>query len=64
MKSLTDYIRECIGSGDFATPLNTIGMGDVQPLNTDPVPININISKKKRKHVKHKKRRYVSEMTC
>jgi len=59
MKSLIDYIKECIGSGDFATPLNTTGMGNVAPLNTDPVPVNTNILKKKPKRIKRKKRHNV-----
>lgn len=35
----------CAGSGDmpsnFATPSNTIGMGGIEPMNTDPLYTNI-----------------------
>ena len=30
-------IKECLDVA-VATPLNTIGMGDVTPFNTDPIP--------------------------
>ena len=53
MKSLVDYIKEEI----FATPMNTLGMGDVGPLNTDPVPMGCSskrIIKKKKRRLKKK----------
>lgn len=45
MKSLTQYLKEC---GDFATPMNTVGMGNVEPLSSDPIPTKTNILKKKK----------------
>lgn len=33
MKDLIEYIRD-----DFATPMNTTGMGDIAPCGTDPLP--------------------------
>ena len=60
MRTLTEYIkehiRECGCCGDCAaTPANTVGMGNVEPLSTDPVPINTNILKKK----KNRRRRII-----
>ena len=49
MKTLIEYLRECGCCGDCAaTPANTIGMGNVEPLSTDPIPTATNISKKKK----------------
>lgn len=45
MKSLTHYLKEC---GDFASPMNTVGMGNVEPLSSDPIPTKTNIFKKKK----------------
>ena len=42
MISLVQYLRECeCGCGCIAaTPMNTVGMGNVEPLSSDPVPTN------------------------
>lgn len=56
MKSLTEYLQECGCCGDCAaTPANTVGMGNVEPLSTDHVPTNTNILKKK----KNRRRRII-----
>ena len=60
MRTLTEYIKEHIQececcSDCAATPANTVGMGNVEPLSTDPVPTNINILKKK----KNRRRRII-----
>ena len=56
MTSLRDYIKECGCCGcDAATPTNTVGMGNVEPLSTDPMPTDKNILKKK----KIRRRRFV-----
>ncbi len=48
MRTLVDYLRECgCGCCSVATPANTVGMGGVEPLSSDPVPTNKNIKKKK-----------------
>jgi len=60
MRTLTEYIKEqiqecgCCGECP-ATPANTVGMGNVEPLSTDPVPTNTNILKKK----KNRRRRII-----
>ena len=59
MRTLTEYIKEhiqeCGCCGDCAaTPANTVGMGNVEPLSTDPVPTNINILKKKKNQRRRK----------
>ena len=59
MRTLTEYIKEhiqeCGCRGDCAaTPANTVGMGNVEPLSTDPVPINTNILKKKKNQRRRK----------
>ena len=60
MRTLTEYIKEhiqeCGCCGDCAaTPANTVGMGNVEPLSTDRVRRNINILKKK----KNRRRRII-----
>ena len=60
MRTLTEYIKEqiqeCGCCGECAaTPANTVGMGNVEPLSTDPVPTNTNILKKK----KNRRRRII-----
>ena len=60
MRTLTEYIKEhiqeCECCGDCAaTPANTVGMGNVEPLSADPVPTNTNILKKK----KNRRRRII-----
>ena len=60
MRTLTEYIKEhiqeCECCGDCAaTPANTVGIGNVEPLSTDPVPTNTNILKKK----KNRRRRII-----
>lgn len=47
MKSLINYIKEC----DFATPLNTIGIGNIQD-NIDFISLSINRKKKKQNKTK------------
>ena len=59
MRTLTEYIKEhiqeCECCGDCAaTPANTVGMGNVDPLSTDPVPINTNILNKKKNRRRRK----------
>ena len=59
MRTLTEYIKEhiqeCGCCGDCAaTPANTVGMGNVEPLSTDPVPTNTNILKKKKNQRRRK----------
>ena len=59
MRTLTEYIKEhiqeCECCGDYAaTPANTVGMGNIEPLSTDPVPINTNILKKKKNRRRRK----------
>ena len=60
MRTLTEYIKEhiqeCKFCGDCAaTPANTVGMGNVEPLSTDPIPTYTNILKKK----KNRRRRII-----
>lgn len=50
MKSLSDYIKEC----DFATPMNTIGMGDVS-VNNDIISEPIEGKPHKLKKIKKNK---------
>lgn len=48
MRTLVEYLKECGCCGDCATtPANTVGMGNVEPLSTDPMPTATNILKKK-----------------
>ena len=49
MKHLIDILQE-----ECATPGNTVGMGNIEPLSTDPVPINTNILKKKKNRRRRK----------
>lgn len=58
MKSLKQYLKECGCCGcNPATPATTVGMGNVEPLSTDPVP-TANISKEKKiRRRRFKKRR-------
>ena len=60
MRTLTEYIKEhiqeCECCGDCAaTPANTVGRGNGEPLSTDPIPTNTNILKKK----KNRRRRII-----
>ncbi len=60
MKSLKDYIKECGCGCIAATPMNTVGMGNVEPLSSDPVPTNTNILKKKKFRRQRKRKRHSS----
>lgn len=57
MTSLRDYIKECGCCGcNAATPTNTVGLGNVDPLSTDPVPTANILKKKKPRRRRFKKR--------
>lgn len=63
MKSLNNYITECgeCPSCNCATPMNTLGMGNVDPCGTDPIHVKPHKRKTLSKYIKDKIRRKVRE---
>lgn len=57
MKSIRTYLRECIAP-DMATPMNTVGMGNVTPLDGDIGFVAVNdTSPRPMKRVRRKKKK-------